>query len=125
MKRTLALGLAAALIGGAAYAQAVYVFDPGLGETFEVKREVVDTIKRHYDNDIVHSSGNNLPPEIASEIKPGEPLPAGAEVEDLPGDVAADMPHSMEGSRWVEVGEHLIELGPDDRALVVVYDVVR
>jgi hypothetical protein len=121
-----ATALAFALSAGAAgAASTVVIVDPALSETFEEKRQIVDVIRDVYGSDAVYANGNDLPGSVASEIATGETVPADAAMTPVPQSTAMRLPQSEPGTRWVEIGEHLVEIDDDDVAHLVVYDVVR
>jgi hypothetical protein len=115
----------AALFAGAATtlaaADVVVVYDVALGEQFEIKREIVDRVQQEFGEHAVYESTEELPASIAAEIAPGEPLPADAPVEDVPQKLG-DLPTLGEGTHWVAVGNHLVEVTDDNTVVMVVYE---
>jgi len=117
----LALGLAT----GPAAAATVVIVDPSLNAAFQKKREIVDVIKQEYGADAVYANGDDLPADISSEIATGEKVPSDATMTPVPQSLAMKLPKSQPGTRWVEIGEHLVEVDKNDVAHLVVYDVLR
>lgn len=101
--------------------QAVVVFDPELSKEFAIKREVVDEVAAKFGKSAVFDNGHQLPKGLDMAIAPGNTLPDSAEVRDVPAELS-DLPVSGEGLHWVAVGEHLVEVTPDNRIVLVVYD---
>lgn len=122
MKRLmLTSALAAGLgIAGAASAETVVIFDPVATEKFEVKRDVVDAVQQTYSDAVVYEDPDEIPAALQDEIKPGETLPSHA-MEPLP-EALGELETYGENSRWVRVGNHLVEVGPNNRIVMVVYD---
>ena len=138
MKRT---GLAALLVGAAttiAAAQSTtpapkevvtdlntgevtVVYDETLTEEFEVNRAIVERVQAEFGEYAAYESTDELPPAINSEIVPGEMLPEGAPVEPVPA-ALSDLPTLGEGTRWMQTGNHLVEVADDNRIVMVVYD---
>lgn len=115
---------AAALAPAAAFADAVVVYDAGLGERFETKREIVEIAKDTYGPTSVFDSGQQIPESVEQSLVAGRTLPGSVEAEPVPAALADRLPHTEDGTRWVAVGEHLLELRPDDTIVMGVYAVL-
>jgi hypothetical protein len=121
MKRTI---LAALFVGAAttiAAADVIVVYDVGLGEKFEIKREIVDRVKEKFGKYAVYDSKDELPASMDSEIMPGEPLPENASIEKVPQELG-DLPTLGEDTHWVAVGNHLVEMADDNMVVMAVYE---
>jgi len=101
--------------------ETVVVFDPALSEKFKIEREVVDEVAAKFGKAAVFSSGKNLPEGLDASIVPGNTLPESADVKDVP-ESLRDLPTSAPGTHWVAIGEHLVEVTPDNEIVMVVYD---
>lgn len=125
MKRmtTAALALLAGMSASAAGAAAVIVYDRGMSERFETKREIVDAVQAEFGEAAAYESGDELPDGIAAQIKPGARLPDGVETTDPPA-ALGDLPRLGEGTEWRAAGNHLVEIDADGRVVMAVYDVL-
>lgn len=101
--------------------EVVVVYDPELGEEFKIEREVVDEVAAKFGKAAVFASGKHLPKRLDASIVPGNTLPHSAKVKDVPASLR-DLPTSAPNTHWVAIGEHLVEVTPDNRIVMVVYD---
>lgn len=124
MKRFLIPALAAGLLAAPAFGAVVIVYDKDLGEEFAVEREIVDIVQQEYGEAAVYSTGDNLPEALDAALTPKSPLPATPAVEPVPEEIADKLPHTAEGTRWVKLGDHLVELDENDVIVMTVYDVL-
>lgn len=125
MKRILMPVLAAGMLAApAAFGAAVIVYDADLGEEFEVEREIVEIAKEVYGEAAIYATGDEISEELVEELAPKQMLPADAAVEDLPEELAGRLPHTSEGTRWVKVGDHLVEVNDDNMIVMTIYDVL-
>ena len=125
MIRSLMLAIPASLVAVSfAAADAVVVYDKNLEEKFEAKREIVDMAKEIYGPTTVYDDGQQIPESVAKDLLPRRQLPDAARVTDVPEALAGRLPHTEPGTRWVQVGEHLIEVRPDETIVMGVYDVL-
>ena len=97
------------------------VYDKALSDEFEVSRDIVERVQAEFGEHAVYDNGQDLPEGIDAQLAPGNPLPEGVEVGDVP-EQLGDLPTLGEGTRWVAVGEHLVEVTPDNTIVMVVYD---
>ena len=97
------------------------VYDKALSEEFEIDREIVDRVQAEFGEHAVYDNGQDLPEGIEDSIVPGSVLPETAEVQDVP-EQLGDLPTLADGSHWIAVGEHLVEVTPDNTVVMVVYD---
>ncbi len=126
MTRVMIAALVATGMGvGSAAADAIIVYDSDLGDTFEVKREVVELAKDLYGETAVQDSGQQIPESVATELAAGRMLPEGAETTAVPEELAGRLPHTEPDTNWVQLGEHLLELRPDGTVVMGIYDVLR
>ena len=125
MRRTALIPLVSALLAaGPALSDAVIYKDPERSETFEAKDEIVALATEIYGKTAVFDSGQEIPESVDRKLVAGNPLPADAERMPVPDDLAGRLPHTEEGTRWVKVGEHLLELAQDDVIVTGVYEVL-
>src|SRR5690606_4776014 len=97
------------------------VYDQELTGEFEVSREIIDRIQSEFGEHAVYDNGQQLPEGIDAAIAPGNMLPEEAGAGPVP-ERLGDLPTLGEGTRWVSVGEHLVEVTPDNRIVMVLYD---
>jgi hypothetical protein len=97
------------------------VYDKALSEEFAVSRDIVDRVKAEFGEHAVYDNGQDLPQGMDGSIAPGAMLPESVEVGEVP-EQLGDLPTLAEGSHWVTVGEHLVEVTPDNTVVMVVYD---
>lgn len=96
------------------------VYDEALTKEFEISREIIDRIQAEFGESAVYDNGQDLPDSIDAALEPGNMLPEDIEVSAVP-DKLGDLPTLGEG-RWVAVGDHLVEVSPDNRIVMVLYD---
>ena len=97
------------------------VYDKALSEEFEVKREIVERVKEEFGENAVFDAGQDLPQGLEAALVPGSPMPEDVKVGEVPPELG-DLPTLGEGTRWVTAGEHLVEVTPDNRIVMIVYD---
>lgn len=125
MKRLFTPVLAAALLAApSAFGAAVVVYDAELGEEFEAKRQIVELAKEVYGDASVYDTGDELPEALDAALTPNGPLPDVDAVEPVPVELAGRLPHTETGSEWVQVGNHLVEVGEDGMIVMTVYEVL-
>lgn len=125
MTRVLMAALIATGMGvSSATADSVIVYDKSLGDTFEIKREVVELAEEIYGETAVYDSGQQIPESVARDLVAGQMLPAGAEPTAVPEELAGRLPHSEPNTNWVQLGEHLLELRDDGTVVMGIYDVL-
>lgn len=125
MKRILMPVLTAAMLSApAAYGAVIIVYDGELGKQFETEREIVEIVKEEYGETAVYSTGDELPEGLDEALNPAQKLPDVPEVEDVPEALKDKLPHTEEGTRWVKVGDHLVEVDADDMIVMTIYDVL-
>lgn len=98
-------------------------FDTTLGRKFTLEREIVDRAASVYGKSATFASGDNLPSSIDRQIVAGDMLPPRAPTKPVPS-ALGDLPTLDQGDHWVAAGEHLIEVAPDNRIAMVIYDVL-
>lgn len=108
--------------GMASSTAVIGTFDTTLGERFEIERAIVDRAAQVFGRAATFSSGRNLAPSIENSIVEGDMMPSGAPVRAVPS-ALGDLPTSQ-GGEWIATGEHLVEVAPDGRIAMVVYDVL-
>lgn len=101
--------------------ETVVVFDPVLAEEFMIEREIIDEVAAKFGKSAVFANGEELPAGLDAEIAPGNILPDTSEVKPVP-ESLRDLPTSAPETHWVAIGEHLVEVTPDNRIVMVVYD---
>lgn len=101
--------------------QVTLVYDQALSKEFEVSREIIERIKAEFGESAVYDNGQDLPEDLDGVLQPGGMLPADTDIAEVP-EQLGDLPTLGEGTRWVAVGEHLVEVGPDNTIVMVVYD---
>jgi len=120
----LALAVGASAPATAAEGALLVVVDPALDDRFRVKREVVDTVQERYGEPIAYDDARSrIPGDPQTRIVPGDTLDAGR-AGPLPEGVEP-LPTLADDGRWVRVDRHLVEVTPDDRIVMVVYDALR
>ena len=97
------------------------VYDKELSSEFEVSREIIDRVEAEFGESAIFDNGQDLPQGVDSALTPGNMLPEGVETAAVP-DQLGDLPTLGQGSSWVAVGEHLVEVTRDNRIVMVVYD---
>lgn len=97
------------------------VYDKALTEEFEVSREIIDRVEAEFGQSAVYDNGQDLPQGLDAALAPGNMLPEGVETAAVP-EQLGDLPTLGQGTSWVAVGEHLVEVTPDNRIVMVVYD---
>lgn len=101
---------------------------------FHVKRMVVDMVQSAYDaGDRVgeapsvagsDSDADELARQMENELEPGAEIPAKFETRDLPDRLDANLPHTVYGSEWHAIGDHLVEVDSQGEIQLVVYEVL-
>ena len=125
MNRILIPALAATLLSApAAFGAAVVVYDAELGEEFEAKRAIVELAQEVYGEATVYDTGDELPEALDAALTPNGPLPDTDAVDPVPEELAGRLPHTEEGSEWVKMGNHLVEIGEDGMIAMTVYEVL-
>lgn len=122
--RSLSVVAAAAMLPGLALADAVVVHDAELGERFDLKREIVEIAEAAYGPTPLFDPGRQIPESVERCLVAGRPLPSGAEIGPVPPELGGRLPNSEEGTRWVSVGEHLIEVRPSGTIAMAVCSVL-
>lgn len=123
MRTFVTTSIAAALLGSTAFAaEPVAVIVPEKAVEMEMKREVVDFVQDKYGETAVYEDADALPDRLNRKIIPGAILPEEA-MAAVPAGLDG-MPTLREGSRWVRAGNHLVEIAPDGRIVMAVYDVL-
>ena len=97
------------------------VYDRSLSEEFEAKREIVGRVKEEFGKNVVFDAGQELPEGLEAALLPGSPMPPEVNVGDVPPELG-DLPKLGEGTRWVTAGEHLVEVTPENRIVMIIYD---
>ncbi|HET7410687.1 MAG TPA: hypothetical protein VFJ13_10860 [Paracoccaceae bacterium] len=97
------------------------VYDQELSEEFEVSRDIIDRVEAEFGQSAVYDNGQQLPEGIDDAIAPGNMLPETAGVSEVP-EQLGDLPTLGVGTHWVAVGEHLVEVTPENRIVMVLYD---
>ncbi len=72
----------------------------------------------------MYDDGQQIPTSIDKNLLPRQTLPAAAPTTDVPEALAGRLPHTEEGTYWTKIGEHLIEVRPDQTIVMGVYDVL-
>ena len=128
MLRSLAAAVFAAGLGissaSAAGTEITIVYDADLGGEFAAKREIVELVKDSYGPNAVYDNTQAIPESVVAELMPGETLPAGVETEAVPAALDGRLPNTEPETSWVKVGEHLLEVRPDNTIVMGVYDVL-
>ncbi len=128
MKRTILAALmlgATTTIAGAAGAGITaddpsILYDSGMAEKFQTKREIVDRAQELFGKTAAYETPQTLPDSINQQLVPGNTMPADAPVADVP-KAMGDLPTLMDGgSHWVATGNHLVEVTDDANTIVMV-----
>ena len=85
------------------------------------ERQIIEIVKNAFGPTAVFNTGSGLPQAIDDQIVDGAPLPANAPVSPLPQKIDGQLPQITPGARWVAVGKHLVELGPNNEMHTVIY----
>ncbi|HEU0221425.1 MAG TPA: hypothetical protein VFR34_04325 [Paracoccaceae bacterium] len=91
-------------------------------QKLDIENQIADIVMQAYGGNVFHRS--QLPAELEAAIVPGNMLPQTAPTEPAPERIAASLPNSEAGTRWVKVGGHLLELAPDGTIVTAVLDVL-
>ena len=101
--------------------QVTVVYDESLTKEFEVSRDILDRIQTEFGEHAVYDNGQQLPEGVNDAIAPGNMLPDSVETSAVPSRLG-DLPTLGQGTHWVAVGEHMVEVTPDNRIVMVLYD---
>lgn len=125
MVRSLKLAIPAALVAlSFAAANAAVMPNGSLAQQFQAKRDIVQMSKQIYGPTAVFNSGQKIPASVNRELAEGFKLPAAAPVSPVPAAMAGKLPHTQPDTHWVRVGQHLLELTPNNTIVMGVYDVL-
>ena len=99
------------------------VYDASLADKFAVKREIVDRAQEVFGESAAYETPQDLPDSVNADIVPGNTLPEGTPIEEVPAELG-DLPTlADEGSHWIASGNHLIEvMDGDNKIVMVVYN---
>ena len=105
---------------GTNYLEKRLTVDPA-AQGFDTERQIVDLVARTYGRTAVFDTGSGLPVAINEEVVAGQMLPTNAPVRPVPERLEGRLPQITPGARWVAVGKHLVELGPNNEITWVIY----
>jgi hypothetical protein len=89
-----------------------------------LEQKVVQIVQAAYGGNVFLGSSKHLPKAVEMDLVAGNMLPEKAKPRPVPKKIADLLPHSEDGTSWMRVGGHLVELDGSNHILMVVYDVL-